>query len=98
MSTSPVKFVAEPLAVSARSDEFSLIVELSDGRTISVPLVWFPRLFNASPEDRAEYQLLGRGAGIHWPRIDEDLWWPDCCAESIKMQRFQAEKSCEQAA
>jgi hypothetical protein len=73
MSTSPVRFVAEPLAVKVRTDEFSLIVELSDGRVISVPLIWFPRLFNASAEERAEYELLGRGVGIHWPRIDEDL-------------------------
>jgi hypothetical protein len=61
------------LAVKVRTDEFSLIVDLSDGRVISVPLVWFPRLFNASAEERAEYELLGRGVGIHWPRIDEDL-------------------------
>jgi len=73
MSTSPVKFVEEPLALNVRTDEFSLIVELTDGRVISVPLIWFPRLFDASPEERAEYELLGDGIGIHWPRIDEDL-------------------------
>ncbi|MGH9619691.1 MAG: DUF2442 domain-containing protein [Bryobacteraceae bacterium] len=73
MSILPVSFIEEPLAVTVKTDESSLTVELSDGRTISVPLVWFPRLFDASAEDRAEYELLGDGIGIHWPRIDEDL-------------------------
>jgi Protein of unknown function (DUF2442) len=73
MSILPGKFVDEPLAVNVRTDEYSLIVELSDARVISVPLVWFPRLFNASPEERAEYELVGDGIGIHWPRVDEDL-------------------------
>ncbi|HSU61935.1 MAG TPA: DUF2442 domain-containing protein [Bryobacteraceae bacterium] len=73
MSTSPVKFATEPLALRVRTDEFNLIVDLSDGRVISVPLVWFPRLYNASAEERADYELLGRGIGIHWSRIDEDL-------------------------
>ncbi len=73
MSTFPVSFAAEPLAVSVKTDENNLVVDLSDGRAISVPLVWFPRLFNASPEERAQYELLGSGVGIHWPLIDEDL-------------------------
>lgn len=73
MSTSTVEFVPEPLAVTVRTDENYLIVELSDARVISVPLVWFPRLFDATPEQRADYELIGRGIGIHWPRIDEDL-------------------------
>ena len=73
MSTSPVKFIEEPLAVNVRTNESSLIVALADGREISVPLAWFPRLLDASEEERAEYELLGDGIGIHWPRIDEDL-------------------------
>ncbi len=73
MSTSPATFLPEPLAVSVKTDENYLIVELSDARVISVPLVWFPRLFDATPEQRAEYRLIGRGSGIHWPQIDEDL-------------------------
>jgi hypothetical protein len=68
-----VTFLPEPLAVSVRTDENYLTVELSDARVISVPLVWFPRLFNATPEQRAEYRLIGRGSGINWPQIDEDL-------------------------
>jgi hypothetical protein len=72
MSTLPVSsFVL--LAVAVRCDEHSLTVDLSDGRTISVPLAWFPRLFDATPEQRADYELIGRGQGIHWESIDEDL-------------------------
>lgn len=50
-----------------------LIVALVDGRTISVPLSWFPRLRDATPTQRAHWQLAGSGYGIHWPEIDEDL-------------------------
>ena len=57
--------------VSFTSD--SLRVDLSDGRTISAPLAWYPRLLAASPAQRAEWQLLGAGVVIHWPQIDEDL-------------------------
>lgn len=73
MSTLPVKFIEEPLAVNVRTNESSLIVALADGREISVPLAWFPRLLDASEEERADYELLSDGIGIHWPRIDEDL-------------------------
>lgn len=72
MSTSPVKI--EPLAVSVRfPDSARLLVELADGREISVPLLWFPRLAEASEKERADFSLIGGGLGIHWPRIDEDL-------------------------
>jgi hypothetical protein len=50
-----------------------LHVQLSDGREISAPLEWFPRLRDASPEQRANWRLIGRGIGIHWPDIDEDI-------------------------
>lgn len=50
-----------------------LIVTLADGRAVSAPLVWFPRLLNASAEQRQRWQLIGAGEGIHWPDIDEDL-------------------------
>lgn len=56
-----------------RCDDFSLIVDLADGRTISAPLAWYPRLLNATPEQRADWQRAGGGYGIHWPQIDEDL-------------------------
>lgn len=50
-----------------------LTVDLMDGRTISVPLAWYPRLFNASPEARARWEIAGGGYGLHWPDLDEDL-------------------------
>jgi hypothetical protein len=54
------------------SDE-ALTVLLADGRTISVPLAWYPRLHKASPEQRDNWRLIGQGDGIHWPDIDEDI-------------------------
>jgi hypothetical protein len=55
------------------SDEERLIVDLMDGRTITVPLAWYPRLFAATPEQRGNWEVAGAGYGIHWPDIDEDL-------------------------
>ena len=54
-------------------DDESLRVRLKDGRTISVPLAWYPRLFNATPEQRQDWKVAGGGYGIHWPQIDEDI-------------------------
>ena len=51
----------------------TLTVALMDGRSISVPLAWFPRLLDATPEQRAHWEPAGAGYGIHWPDIDEDL-------------------------
>lgn len=51
----------------------TLSVDLSDGRTISVPLAWFPRLLHASPGERKNWRLIGKGQGIHWVDIDEDV-------------------------
>lgn len=51
----------------------TLTVELSDGRTLSVPLAWFPRLLHASPAERRNWRLVGRGHGIHWEDLDEDI-------------------------
>ncbi len=59
--------------VDVRVDDDLLTVDLADGRTISVPLVWFPRLVDATPAQRDNWQLAGGGFGIHWPDIDEDL-------------------------
>lgn len=56
-----------------RFDADCLIVDLMDGRTISAPLSWYPRLLHATPEQRAHCQLAGAGYGIHWPEVDEDL-------------------------
>ena len=62
-----------PYAVDVRSTEDTLTVDLSDGRTISVPLGWYPRLEHAKPDERANWRLIGRGRGIHWEDIDEDI-------------------------
>ena len=53
--------------------EDELSVALMDGRTIVVPLAWYPRLANATPEQRGNWELAGAGYGIHWPDVDEDL-------------------------
>jgi Protein of unknown function (DUF2442) len=54
-------------------DEHRLIVDLMDGRTISAPLAWYPRLLDATIEQRHNWRIAGAGLGIHWPDIDEDL-------------------------
>lgn len=59
--------------IGVRFSGESITVDLADGRTISAPLVWYPRLLNASSEDREAWQLAGGGFGIHWPSLDEDL-------------------------
>jgi Protein of unknown function (DUF2442) len=72
MSTSRI----EPGAVAATQVEIaddSLTVELDDGRSISVPLAWYPRLSHATREERNNWRLIGRGEGIHWPDLDEDI-------------------------
>jgi len=53
--------------------EDTLSVDLRDGRTISVPLAWFPRLLHSTPEERNNWRLIGKGHGIHWEDIDEDI-------------------------
>lgn len=50
-----------------------LLVDLLDGRSISVPLAWYPRLLNGTPQERKNWRWIGRGVGIHWPDLDEDL-------------------------
>ena len=71
MSTLAVEL--HPQAINIEYTNDLIIVELADGRTISAPLVWFPRLSKASKEQLENWQLLGDGEGIHWPDIDEDL-------------------------
>jgi hypothetical protein len=65
--------VTDERVLDVRFDEASLIVDLMDGRTISAPLAWFPRLAKATSEQRASWEKGGAGYGIHWPEIDEDL-------------------------
>ena len=59
-------------ATSVAITEDTLTADLSDGRTISVPLTWYPRLVHATMEERCNWRLVGGGAGIHWPDLDED--------------------------
>jgi len=63
----------EPLASEVVVSEDELTVRLADGRRLSVPLVWFPRLLHASKEQRNRFELIGDGEGIHWEELDEDI-------------------------
>jgi len=60
-------------AIGVRCTENELMVQMADGRTLSVPLAWFPRLLNSSADARRDFPLIGDGEGIHWPAVDEDL-------------------------
>jgi len=71
MPTSAVKFDATAVEVSVTGDR--LLVVLADGRELTAPLVWFPRLSEATEAQRKNWRLIGRGQGIHWPDIDEDI-------------------------
>ena len=63
----------EPLIRTVRVSDEEIAAELSDGRTITVPLAWSWRLSQATAEQRANYRLIGAGQGIHWPDVDEDI-------------------------
>lgn len=71
MSISAIRI--EPRAVDVRVTDDALVVRLADGRELSVPLVWFPKLQAAAPAARQQWRLIGGGVGIHWPVVDEDL-------------------------
>ena len=71
MPTSMVE--PRPLARHVRTTDDALTVDLADGRSITVPLVWFPRLAQADPEVLSRWEILGDGEGIHWPIADEGL-------------------------
>ncbi len=60
-------------AKNVRVTDRALVVELRDGRVVSVPLTWYPRLAEGSPRERRQWELLGPGIGIHWPALDEDI-------------------------
>ena len=71
MSTLASKPIADAVDVSFTDDE--LVVTLADARRVSTPLEWFPRLLAATPAQRSNWRLIGRGVGIHWEDIDEDI-------------------------
>lgn len=60
--------------------EDTLTIELSDGRSLSVPLAWYPRLVHGTAEERSDWRMIGGGVGIHWPALDEDLSVEDLLA------------------
>jgi hypothetical protein len=64
---------AEPLIRDVQVTDEEIIAHLLDGRTISVPLAWSWRLSEATPEQRANFQIIGSGQGVHWPDVDEDI-------------------------
>ncbi len=72
MSTSTTE-VRAPFASSVSIDDEALTVELTDGRSISVPLAWYPRLLHGSIAERSHWRLIGQGQGVHWPDLDEDI-------------------------
>jgi hypothetical protein len=71
MSTSAISF--DPSAIDVDVSDALLRVTLADGREVAAPLAWFPRLRDATPEQRRHWRLIGRGVGIHWPDVDEDV-------------------------
>lgn len=70
---STLEKASEPLAVGIEVTDDELIVSLSDGRTLSVPIAWYPRLANATAKQRRNWRIIGPGVGFHWPDVDEDL-------------------------
>ena len=72
MSTVEHEYAAA-VAQSVSTGDDDLIVDLADGRTITVPLAWFPRLSHGTPAERVNWRLIGGGEGIHWPDLDEDI-------------------------
>ena len=71
MSTSAIE--VRPLVVAVSFTETALQAVLADGREVAVPLVWFPRLQQATAEQRNHWRLIGNGIGVHWPELDEDI-------------------------
>lgn len=79
MKTSAVE-TQLPDAIGVDVTGNALIVELSDGRTIAVPVDWYPRLAHATEKERANWRIIGRGQGIHWEDVDEDVSVRDAVA------------------
>jgi len=79
MTTSPTE-LRPVLAQDVRVTPDVLIVELVDGRTLTVPVAWYPRLAHGTEAERSNWRLIGRGDGIHWPALDEDIAVEDLLA------------------
>lgn len=72
MTSSPLE-LRQVVAQNVRISDEALLVDLADGRSLSVPLTWYPRLAHGTPAERANWRFIGRGEGIHWPQLDEDI-------------------------
>jgi len=79
-----------PAAVDVAVSDDALSVELADGRTVAVPLAWFPRLLHGTPSERANWRLIGRGQGIHWAALDEDISVEDLLAGRASQESQQS--------
>ena len=88
-----------PVVTSVKVTSDALVVRLRDGRVVSVPLTWYPRLAAATPSERRRWELVGPGIGIHWPAIDEDVSVEALLAgqgsnESVRsLRRWQASRA-----
>lgn len=71
--SSSAESVTRPVATTVHVTEDTLTVELRDGRTVSVPTMWYPRLDHATADERQGWELIGGGSGIHWKAVDEDI-------------------------
>ncbi|MCL5998264.1 MAG: DUF2442 domain-containing protein [Chloroflexi bacterium] len=71
--TSAVVTLVLPRIVNVKIDDVTLSVDLEDGRTVSVPIGWYPRLAHGTSAERANFRVSGAGYGIHWPDLDEDI-------------------------
>ena len=89
-----------PQAMSVEVTDDTLTAELSDGRTVLVPLSWYPRLICATPEERGNWRLIGGGEGIHWSALDEDIsvemllgGWPSGESQSSFKRWLEAKRA-----
>lgn len=73
LAPKPVRVDPDPVAVEVEVSDTALRIVLSDGRELSAPLAWFPRLRDATPAQRSNWEPIGRGHGLHWPDVDEDI-------------------------
>jgi hypothetical protein len=87
----------EPRILELLVNDDTIVAQLADGRTISVPLAWSWRLANATPAQRAHFEIIGNGEGVHWPEIDEDIsalgmlqGGPACPPKTAKAKRRRA--------
>lgn len=87
------------LATAVRVTDESVILDLTDGRTLCVPVLWYPRLAHGSVAERANWRLIGSGEGIHWPDLDEDIRIEDLldgrrsCESEASVARWIASRS-----